>query len=50
MSLSGLFLDRMKDAGQKRRMRSHVVYGGDGSQHRSDAKVLFWNHVQRVID
>jgi len=43
------FSDRMKASGQKRRLRSHVVYGGDDCQHRSDATVLSWRHVQRVI-
>jgi hypothetical protein len=39
----------MKGAGQARRVRSHIVYGGDDSQQRSDALVLSWRHVQRVI-
>jgi predicted AAA+ superfamily ATPase len=43
------FSDRMKGASQTRRIRSHVVYGGDDSQQRSDAQVLSWRHVQRVI-
>lgn len=45
----GRFSDRMKGAGQARRVRSHIVYGGDDSQQRSDALVLSWRHVQRVI-
>jgi predicted AAA+ superfamily ATPase len=43
------FADRMKGAGKTRRIRSHVVYGGEDSQQRSHAKVLSWRHVQRVI-
>ena len=43
------FSDRMKVVGQTRRMRSHVLYGGDDSQHRSDLQVLSWRHVQQVI-
>lgn len=43
------FSDRMKGADRTRRIRSHVVYGGDDSQQRSDAQVLSWRHVQRVM-
>ncbi len=43
------FSDRMKGAGKTRRIRSHVVYGGDDSQQRSHAQVLSWRHVQRLI-
>ena len=43
------FSDSMKGVGQTRRIRSHVVYGGDHSQQRSYAQVLSWRHVQRVI-
>ncbi|MDY6989174.1 MAG: ATP-binding protein [Thermodesulfobacteriota bacterium] len=43
------FSDRMKGAGQTRRIRSHVVYGGNDSQQRSDAQVLSWRDVQRLI-
>ena len=42
------FSDRMKGAGKKRPIRSHVVYGGDDSQQRSDAQVLSWRHIQRL--
>jgi len=43
------FSDRMKGAGKTRPVRSHVVYGGDDSQQRSDAQVLSWRHVHRLI-
>ena len=43
------FSDRMKGAGQTRRIRSHVVYGGDESQERSHTQVLSWRHAQRLI-
>ncbi len=43
------FSDRMKGAGKKRPLRSHVVYGGEDSQQRSDAQVLSWHHIQRLI-
>ena len=43
------FSDRMKGAGKKRPLRSHVVYGGEDSQKRSDAQVLSWRHIQRLI-
>ncbi|MDA3789481.1 MAG: ATP-binding protein [Desulfobacula sp.] len=43
------FSDRMEGAGKKRPLRSHVVYGGDDSQKRSDAQVLSWRHIQRLI-
>ena len=43
------FPDRLKDAGKKHRIRSHVVYGGDDSQQRSYGQVLSWRNVQRLI-
>ena len=43
------FSDRMKGAGKKRPLRSHVVYGGEDSQKRSDAQVLSWRHIQSLI-
>jgi predicted AAA+ superfamily ATPase len=43
------FSDRMKSAGKTCRIRSHVVYGGDESQQRSDAQVLCWRHARRVV-
>jgi predicted AAA+ superfamily ATPase len=43
------FSDRMKAAGKTRRIRSHVVYGGDDSRQRSYAQVLSWRDVQRLI-
>jgi predicted AAA+ superfamily ATPase len=39
---------RLKDAGKKLRIRSHIVYGGDDSQHRSRAQVISWRDVQRL--
>jgi predicted AAA+ superfamily ATPase len=43
------FYDRMKAAGKTYRIRSHVVYGGDDSRQRTDAQVLSWRDVQRLI-
>ncbi|MBN2255010.1 MAG: ATP-binding protein [Deltaproteobacteria bacterium] len=43
------FSDRMKDAGQKRRIQSYIVYGGDTSQKRTTAHVLPWHEVRKVI-
>lgn len=43
------FSDRMRDAGKKHRIRSHVVYGGDDSRKHSFAQVLCWRDVQRLI-
>lgn len=43
------FASRMKEKSSKLSTHSHVVYGGDESQHRSDARVLSWRHVQRVM-
>jgi hypothetical protein len=43
------FSDRMKAAGKKSPIRSHVVYGGDDSRQRSDAQVLSWRDVERLI-
>lgn len=42
------FSDRMKGEGKKRPIRSHVVYGGDDSQQRSDVQVFSWRHIQRL--
>lgn len=43
------FSDRMRDAGKKHRIRSHVVYGGDDSRKHSFAQVLSWRDVQGLI-
>jgi hypothetical protein len=43
------FSDRMKAAGKNRLIRNHVVYGGDDSRQRSDAQVLSWRDVKRLI-
>jgi predicted AAA+ superfamily ATPase len=43
------FSDRMRGAGKKHSIRSHVVYGGDDSRKRSYAQVLSWRDVQRLI-
>lgn len=43
------FSDRIKGTERKRPVRSHVVYGGDDSQQRSDAQVLSWRHIQRLM-
>jgi hypothetical protein len=40
---------RLKDAGKKLQIRSHVVYGGDDSYQRSRAQVISWRDVQRLI-
>lgn len=43
------FSERMTGAGKTHRVRSYVVYGGDDSQRRSDAQVLSWRDVQKVV-
>ncbi len=42
------FPARLKDSGKVRRIRSHVVYGGDDSQQRSNVQVLSWRDVQKI--
>ena len=43
------FPERLEAEGRARSIRSHVVYGGDDSQQRSDAQVLSWRDVHRLI-
>lgn len=43
------FSRRMQDERQLRPVQSHVVYGGDDSQQRSDVRVLSWRDVSRVL-
>jgi hypothetical protein len=43
------FSDRMKGADRPHTVRNHVVFGGEESQQRSNAQVLSWRHVQRLI-
>jgi predicted AAA+ superfamily ATPase len=43
------FSHRMQDARQLRPVQSQVVYGGDDSQQRSDARVLSWRDVSTVL-
>ncbi len=43
------FSARMKDEGKTGPVQSHVVYGGDDSQQRSDAQLLSWRDVQQVL-
>jgi uncharacterized protein len=42
------FADRMKDEGQKRRIQSYIVYGGDNSQKRSLGQVISWKQIQEI--
>ncbi len=42
------FPARLEDAGKKHRIRSHVVYGGDDSQQRSNVQVISWRNLQRL--
>jgi len=42
------FSDRMRNADRPYTVRSHVVFGGEYSQQRSDSQVLSWRHVQQV--
>jgi len=44
------FPDRLDEAGEKRTIRSHVVYGGDDSHQRSHAQVLSWRDVQQLME
>ena len=43
------FSERMTGAGKTHRVRNYVVYGGDDSQRRSDAQVLSWRDVQKLV-
>ena len=43
------FSNHMEGKTRKRTIRSHVMYGGDDSQQRSDAQILSWRHIQRLI-
>ncbi|MCP3954691.1 MAG: ATP-binding protein [Desulfobacterales bacterium] len=43
------FSDRMRDTRTRRPVQSQVVYGGDDSQQRSDARVLSWRDVFKAI-
>ena len=43
------FPERLEAEGRARSIRSHVVYGGDDSQQRSDAQVLSWRDVHQLI-
>lgn len=42
------FTRRLQDGGQKRRVQSYIVYGGESSQKRSDAHVLPWTRVREI--
>jgi len=44
------FTARMQEADQTRRIQSFLVYGGDSSQRRSQARVLSWKDVPHVIE
>jgi hypothetical protein len=43
------FSDRMIAAGKNLLIRNYVVYGGDDSQQRSDAQVVSWRDVERLL-
>ena len=45
-----LFSNRMKAAGKPLTVHSHVVFGGENSQQRSDVHVLSWRDAQRVLN
>lgn len=44
------FSDRMKNSERPRIVQNHVVYGGDDSQQRSEAQVVSWRHIQRLME
>ena len=43
------FSGRMKGAGKTRPVHNHIVYGGADSQRRSDAHVLSWRDISKLI-
>ncbi len=43
------FSDRLQARRPRRPVQSQVVYGGEDSQQRSDARVLSWRDVSKVI-
>lgn len=45
-----LFKNRMDLPESRHTIHSHVVYGGEDSQTRSDVQVLSWRHVHRIPD
>ena len=44
------FSKRMRNGSKVRSIQSHVVYGGDNSQVRSDAQVTSWCDIHRVAE
>ncbi len=44
------FSDRMKEVVRPRRIRSHVVYGGDTSQQRSKTQLLSWRQARKAFE
>ena len=42
------FSDRLKDSNRSRRIRNHVVYGGDIAQQRSTANVIPWRDMKNI--
>ena len=42
------FSRRIQGDRRARSVRCHVVYGGDESQERSEARVLSWRHLERL--
>ena len=43
------FSDRMEQTDKPYTVQSHVVFGGENSQNRSNAQVLSWRHVHRIL-
>ena len=48
-NLSG-FSQRMELLGGPRTVRSYVVFGGEESQNRSNAQVLSWRQIRRILE
>ncbi len=44
-----IFSKRMELIGRPYTVRSHLVFGGEDSQKRSNAQVLSWRHIYRIL-
>ena len=47
-NISG-FSGRMELVGEPNTVQSHVVFGGEDSKKRSNAQVLSWRHINRIL-
>ncbi len=44
-----IFKGRMELTDTRHNIYPHVVFGGEGSQNRSNMKILSWRHVNRIL-